>query len=453
MRQWTRVYAFLLLVAIPSGIAQDRQSGQPGLPHYAVKDLGALGGTFSLGVGINNEGLVGGDASLRHNAALHAFLWQQGKGHKIDLGTLGGPNSEINGKPNEQGVATGLSETSNPDPLGEDFCFFGSGLICLPFVWQNDAITALPTLGGNNGIANYVNNLGQVAGLTENATLDSSCANPQYQTEPVIWEKGLPQQLPTVDGDPDGFATAINDQGLVVGGSGQCRCLFCSAGALHALLWHNGVPTDLGNLGGSLFSQAQDINAQGQVIGASDLPGDTNFFAGPFSNFHAFLWQQGALTDLGTLPGDTGSYPASINNKGQIVGQGSRAVLWDSAGNLIDLNTLVAGPPFSPLYLLVASDINDQGEIVGQGLAANGDLHAFLAVPCDERHRHFQGCDNNVGARPSEESQSSQGSSRISAGQSDAVLGLWPGTFRWHRPGTPPRAFSSLPVGGTSRRP
>jgi len=444
------VFAALVTLA---GLAQDKQSDQ--LSFYAVKDLGTPGGTFSVGVGINNEGLVSGTASLRHNAALHAFLWQKGKGHKIDLGTLGGPDSQSNGKPNEQGAVPGLSETSNPDPLGEDFCFFGTGLTCLPFVWLNGTMTALFTLGGNNGIANYVNNLGEVGGLAENATLDSSCPNPQYQTEPVIWENGVPQQLPTVAGDPDGFVNAINDQGLAVGGSGQCRCLFCSASGLHAVLWQNGLPTDLGNLGGALFSQAQDINARGQAIGASDLPGDTNFFAGPFINFHAFLWQQGVLTDLGTLPGDTVSYPNSIDNKGQIAGQGSRAIFWDSGGNLIDLNTLVPGPPFSPLYLLSAIDINDQGEIVGLGLAANGELHGFLAVPCDERHGQFHACHNNGRASSSEESQSSPaGASQPSSGQSGATPALpRPGTFSWHRPGTLPGAYSSIAGEGTRRRP
>ena len=54
-----------------------------------------------------------------------------------------------------------------PDPLGEDFCFFGTHLICLAFVRQNGTMTALPTLGGNNGTVNYINNHNQVAGLAE----------------------------------------------------------------------------------------------------------------------------------------------------------------------------------------------------------------------------------------------------------------------------------------------
>jgi hypothetical protein len=45
---------------------------------------------------------------------------------------------------------------------------------------------------------------------------DSGC--PPYQTAPpVLWERGKVQQLPTVEGDPDGYALGINELGQVVG--------------------------------------------------------------------------------------------------------------------------------------------------------------------------------------------------------------------------------------------
>jgi probable HAF family extracellular repeat protein len=281
--------------------------------------------------------------------------------------------------------------------LGEDFCLFGTRLICLPFLWHDDVMTGLPTLGGNNGAAFDINNLAQAVGLTENATLDSTCATPQFQVKPVIWEKGTIQELPTATGDPDGYVNGINDKGQAVGGSGDCT--IDSAFSLHALLWQHGIPTDLGNLGGQLYSGANAINARGQVIGSSDLAGDTNLFAGPFSNTHGFLWQNGVMTDVGTLPGDGTSFAFSINNKGQVVGLGSRAFLWQD-GVMTDLNTLVPGPPFSPLYLLQAFDINTRGEVVGLGLASSGELHAFLAIPCDEDDADSGGCGKVAGVTP-----------------------------------------------------
>ena len=184
-------------------------------------------------------------------------------------------------------------------------------------------------------------------------------------------------------------------QAKVVGGSGNCLAFSVP---LHALRWQNGTVTDLGNLGGSLFSEAIAINNRGQVVGATDLPGDTNFFVGPFSNFHGFLWQNGNIRDLGTLAGDVTGFANAINNSGQVVGTGffgngqSRAFLWQ-AGVMTDLNALVPGAPFSPLYLVQANAINDRGEIVGLGLALDGELHAYLAVPCNQEDSDHSICD------------------------------------------------------------
>jgi hypothetical protein len=66
-------------------------------------------------------------------------------GFTLDLGTLGGPNSWDNpfgGEINDRGEAVGYSETSVPDPDGEDVCGFGTDLTCRPFLWQNYHMSA-----------------------------------------------------------------------------------------------------------------------------------------------------------------------------------------------------------------------------------------------------------------------------------------------------------------------
>jgi probable HAF family extracellular repeat protein len=382
------IVALILPIRLHAQTQHQVQKKQP--PFYAVTDLGTLGGTFSRGFSINNRGWIAGQANLADDAADHASLWQHG--FISDLGTLGGPNSLAWGL-NSSGQVVGQAESSIPDPFGLDFCFTGTQLQCLPFIWQNDALTALPTLGGNNGLAFAINDLGIAVGQAENSTLDATCGGPEYEAKPVLWIQGTAQELPTLHGDSDGQARGINNLGQVVGASGGC---VTTTPPLHALLWHNGTVTDLGNLGGELYSEAVAINDRGQVVGSSDVPGDD--FAGPGSTAHGFLWKSGRIRDLGTIPGDANGFAISINNQGQAVGIGSRAILWQN-GRLTDLNTLVPGAPFSPLYLLQAWDINDRGEIVGLGLAITGELHAFLATPCGD-YEDAENCKGSPALRP-----------------------------------------------------
>jgi probable HAF family extracellular repeat protein len=359
-----------------------------GPPSYTVTDLGPVG--IGQPYFLTNNSIASGVATAPDGTD-HAVLWH--KGLKTDLGTpgLGGLNSVAFGA-NDRGQAVGEAETSTPDPNGEDFCGFNSLGIspfhntCLPFLWENGVMTALPTLGGNNGVVNQINSRGQAAGGAENTTRDPSCPAPYvFQVRPATWEKGRIQQLPTVAGDLNGLALAINDNGQVVGASGDCgpfnEISFFNLLPRHALLWLNGTVTDLGNLGGTGHGNgnlALDVNNVGHVVGDSDIRGD--------ANFHAFLWTpETGMQDLGTLPGDANSSAISINDAGEVVGVSFdasfnfRAFLRRS-GVMIDLNTLI--PADSPLLLIVATSINARGQITGIAVEkSNGEAHAFLATP------------------------------------------------------------------------
>jgi len=371
--------AMTLFAAVAAPIrlaAQSQQGRNQGHGGYQITNLGLLGGTSSNGWGINNEGGVAGEATLLGGQE-RAILWTKQTGMQ-DLGTLGGPNSWVDWPVKDDvGLLAGQSDTPNPDPLNENFCSTGN-VICLGFLWQEGVMTALPTLGGNNGSATDVNNRGQVVGWAENSTHDPNCIPPQIlDTEAFIWEKGQIQELPPLSGDSLGAATAVNDRGQVVGGSGICGHV-SPAVSLHAVLWQNGSVTDLGNLGGQTNNYGGGINNRGEVIGVSDLTGD--------ATGHAFLWtKHNGMQDLGTLPGDFSSAAFGINDKSQVVGQSCdqngncRAFLWEN-GAMTDLNTLVCHG--SSLYLTEASDINDGGAIAGSAYDQNtGDVPAFLAVP------------------------------------------------------------------------
>ena len=93
--------------------AQGQLSNQ--LPRYAVKDLGTLGGTMSIAVGINNRSWVLGSSTLSGDMASNAFI--QRHGAMTSLGTLGGANSNPGGLA-ERGQAVGAAESSIPAPMG-----------------------------------------------------------------------------------------------------------------------------------------------------------------------------------------------------------------------------------------------------------------------------------------------------------------------------------------------
>jgi probable HAF family extracellular repeat protein len=358
---------------------------------FSVTDLGAVGPAGQPFV-ITNNGLVSGAAAFPDNT-LHSVLWY--KGRKLDIGTPGlkGPNSMAIGV-NQWGQVAGEAQTLSPDPKGEDFCGFAalglpsSSTTCLPFLWQNGVMYPLPTLGGNNGAANQINNRGEVAGMAENDTPDATCpsAGPQkLQFKPVVWQNGKVQELPTHPGDPDGSALAINDHGQAAGGSGNCTAFspisLTNLLPLHALLWEDGKATDLGNLGGTGHLngiEAVNLNNRGQVVGNSDVKGD--------AYFHAFLWsRETGMRDLGTLPGDAHSAANGINDAGEVVGVSldasfnPRAFLRQNH-TMTDLNTLI--PADSPLFLITACSVNSSGEIIGIAVEkSSGNVHGYRATP------------------------------------------------------------------------
>jgi probable HAF family extracellular repeat protein len=403
-QEWRSIMKTILASIAASSLLATLAIAQPA-PRYTVTDLGAVGNTLNGDqYVITNNGLVSGSAAIS-STIVHAVLWY--KGLKFDIGTrgLGGPNSAAFGV-NEWGQAVGQAETSVRNT--EDFCGLNayglpSSTACLPFLWQYGVMTPLPTLGGANGAANMINNRGEVAGVAETTSPDPNPACPVSQFKPVIWENGKIQPLPTVDGDPDGAAIDINDNGQVVGISGPCAPFNPPLGYhlvdAHALLWEkDGSVHDLGNLGGPAGTfggnHACAINNQGQVVGHSDLTGDTTF--------HAYLWtKETGMKDIGTLKGDFASAALGINDGSQVVGISLDENFNETAflrenGQMTDLNTLI--PAGSPLFLIEASKINSSGGIIGLALlksacavanppawlanqAACPVVHAFVATP------------------------------------------------------------------------
>lgn len=164
------------------------------------------------------------------------------------------------------------------------------------------------------------------------------------------------------------LVTGLSASGQVIGAS------YTQAGEQHAFLWKEGKMTDLGTLPGGQQSQANALNDREEIVGTAQME---------TGDFHAFFWREGRMTDLGLLSRGTESFALALNNRGEIVGWAltengsSHAVVWKQ-GKIHDLNRLVASP--AGLVLDMATAVDAQGRIRAEGLL-NGQRHLFRLTP------------------------------------------------------------------------
>jgi probable HAF family extracellular repeat protein len=143
----------------------------------------SLGGTYSQINEVNGNREVVGYAHLPGNSTYHAFFWSETAGF-TDLGTLGGPWSQGYGL-NDDGTVIGQSATT----AGES----------RPFVWRaGEGMTNLGTLGGSWGYAYDINNRGQIVGQT--STTDGESHATLWDGSDETAPSAAPTQAPAVNG-------------------------------------------------------------------------------------------------------------------------------------------------------------------------------------------------------------------------------------------------------------
>ena len=170
-------------------------------------------------------------------------------------------------------------------------------------------------------------------------------------------------------GGGTGFGRHINDAGQIAGDSET------AGGETHAFLWENGVMTDLGTLGGTSSELAgvrpsSSLSEAGHVIGRSTIAGDTET--------HAYIWHGGVMTDLGSLggPGIRPTDVRAVNSNGQAVGGSLVAAgvqhtfLWEN-GVMNDLGNLGGS-------IGIATAINEAGQVAGRSTLPSREFRAFL---------------------------------------------------------------------------
>jgi probable HAF family extracellular repeat protein len=326
--------------------------------------------------------------------------WAQvrGKQHAhykiIDTGSFGGPNSHMNLGAhilNNNGMLTGFADTAEPDPYAPDGCWDGDCLVAHTFRWSHGELTELGVVdGGPNSESNWLSENGLIAGDSQNGLLDPLVGF--WQIRGVLWRGDETIDVGTLGGGYNSLARGVNTNGVVVGLSttlvSDSNAMIMSFGLPYAFQtrafrWKNGHIQDLGTLGGP-DAMALGVNESGQIFGNSYTSFDASPVCGnPDFGFDAlttgaFLWQNGKMTNLGSL-GGTCTNAIAINNRGQVIGYSFLAgdevfhpFRWER-GKLVDLGTLGGNQG-------VAQHLNESGDIVGwESLAGNEDIiHATL---------------------------------------------------------------------------
>jgi probable HAF family extracellular repeat protein len=172
------------------------------------------------------------------------------------------------------------------------------------------------------------------------------------------------------------FAWGVNNLGQIVGSSA-----FERGGNGRGFLWEDGAMIDLGTIPGGHSSVALDINDLQQIVGYADNGGP---------DVEPMFWEDGVMRSIQNFElGDSG-YANRINNLGQIVGftqfeatAKPRAFIWDETNGMRLIEDLI--PPNHGLKINIGRDINDHGQIALEAARGNpfinGEFVGMLVTP------------------------------------------------------------------------
>lgn len=240
-----------------------------------------------------------------------------------------------------------------------------------PYYYQNNQMINIPIFtGGNNGFAKDINSAGIVVGHSNHVSGNDAYVKAfsyNINTETLT-------ELGTFGGIQS-YAQAINENGQITGYAEY------KVGIMeydHAFIYDNGVMHDIGTLPGNNESQGADINEIGHVAGLASVG----------TNNHAILYANGVMNDLGTFTNNPAhsSYASGLNNLDQVVGMSDvesnqmKGFFYED-GVMHDLASLVTVSNGCSDY--IPHDINDSGLIVGTA-SCSGEVRVVLLSPLDD---------------------------------------------------------------------
>lgn len=293
------------------------------LKNYALKDLGTLGGKYSIALSINDRSDVVG-YSLTKSNEWRGFLWNKGKMTKLDDRRSGSSWAEgINNsgsivgwiKLNKQALALsavfahdghmGLNlisknQPGHADSINDSNTVVGSCKIdntsdraCY---WDRSGLHFLDFHAKYRSIASSVNRSNYIVGNSEKG--------------PFMWHNGLLEFLPTPKSSTGAVAKAINDLNEIVGYIGY-------AGQHRACIWTYHRDRIAFRRLSPKNTEANSINNSGQIVGNLILSDGTA---------HAVSWSNYVMRDLNSDVSNSSDWTLvdarSVNNRSQIVGLG-----------------------------------------------------------------------------------------------------------------------------------
>jgi probable HAF family extracellular repeat protein len=260
-----------------------------------------------------------------------------------------------------------------------------------PHQYHHYQLIDLGTFGGpSSGVSfepwqNVINSKGTVVGGADTSTPEPSCYNPYgnpdcYISHAFVRGGNSLKDLGTLPGGNFSFATAINQRGQISGLSENDQIDPVTGNPeFHAVLWQNDQILDLGTLGG-VSSVAFTLNDRSQVTGVTlnDAPDPFSLLGlgsgTTLTQTRGFLWEHGKMRDLGTLGGPD-SWAVFVNDRGQVAGASYTSDVVDP------LTTSLPTPPTPPVsaFLWENGKMKDLGNLGGDNalLGAPGIVNAL----------------------------------------------------------------------------
>jgi probable HAF family extracellular repeat protein len=225
-------------------------------------------------------------------------------------------------------------------------------------------ITDLGDLGGGTSSATFINNEGDVTG-TSSVSGGGSHAFFYSGITTSTYAAGTMYDIGTFGGT-NSSPGGINASGVVVGIADNS--LNGNNFVQNAFMYSNGAKTNLGLPLGGTSGTATAVNDTGTIVGQAFTPNN--------SNYHAYDYATN--TDMGTLGGSFSS-AQFINDNGQIAGNSnltgdSSSQAFYSANGSASLVALTLGGTNS-----TATGMNADGQVIGQSsLNSNANQQAFI---------------------------------------------------------------------------